>query len=104
LHHAAKQGDLSLLLRLRDAGADVEECNHAGNNPLHLAAKSGNPYLIHHLATPTTMAQQNRQGFTPLQTALVFKQWMFAVMLVAQGAYPYGPDDSTPSISSLAAL
>jgi ankyrin repeat protein len=91
-----------LLLQLLGAGADVEACNKKGNNPLHLAAKYGYTDLLGCLTTPTTLAQQNSLGFTPLQTALLRQQWEAGALLIAAGASPEGPDDSTASLSSLA--
>jgi hypothetical protein len=101
LHEAVEQDDKPLLLQLLQAGADVEVCTKAGNSSLHLAAKAGRTLLIPHLVTAVTLNQQNSQGYTPLQEALLYKQWHAAAMLVAAGAAPYGPG-SCPSLSSLA--
>jgi ankyrin repeat protein len=91
LHRAVEQGDKDQLLSLLEAGADVEACTAAGNNPLHLAARRGYTALFPWLITPATFNQQNGHGFTPLQVALLHTQWKAATVLVAAGASTYNP-------------
>lgn len=42
LHHAARSSDPGVAALLRDAGADIDACNHAGVTPLGSACASGN--------------------------------------------------------------
>lgn len=98
--HSAAHEDVDNLGRYL---ADIESRTLAGNTPLHLAVRAGHICWLPTLITPTTLDSQNNQGFTPLQLALIHRQWKAAAVLVAAGACLYSPDTppSSPSLASL---
>jgi ankyrin repeat protein len=98
LHRAAHEDSYFLFQHLEHKEARTL----AGNTALHLAVKAGHTRWLSDLTTPTTLDSQNNQGFTPLQLALIHRQWKAACMLVAAGASLYNDDapDSTPSLAA----
>jgi ankyrin repeat protein len=104
LHHAVEQGNKRLLVQCSEAGADIGACNNLGDTPLHLAARAGRVDLVDampSLITSANLERRNKQGFTPVQEALLLRQWAMAALLIGAGAAPYSPD-STASLRTLA--
>lgn len=74
LHVAVLCGDRDVALLLLGAGADPYKKNLAKNNALHIACTSGEKDIVglmltHKRASPSTLAQVNKAGLTPLQVA-----------------------------------
>jgi ankyrin repeat protein len=100
---ALPKDDIEQLLEQMKAGANLEAVAQSHGTALHAAAAAGKALLIPHLITPTTLNQQDKKGFTPLQVALLNSQLEASSVLVAAGASLYGSDD-TPGLLSLACL
>ena len=73
--------------RLLEAGADPALCDGLGASGLHLAARMSLPLLRQCFQkSPASLNQQDKEGMTPLHTALQVRQYHNAEFLLRMGA------------------
>jgi ankyrin repeat protein len=87
LFQVATEGNLTALLRLIQAGAEVNATNYVGQTALHFAAQGGNKEIA--LALIQAGAEINatdQHGGTPLHRAAYFFHAELALMLIKKGA------------------
>lgn len=87
LMNAARSGRREAVQVLLKARARAEAVDYLGNGVLHYAAVGGSRDVMHAL-TPrgTNLNVENKQGITPLATALSAQQWEAARFLIDRGA------------------
>jgi len=73
LHLAAEKGNLLVVEKLLDYGADMKAKNKSGDTPLHLAAEKGNLLIVNLLLeNGADFEFKNERGETPLDRASRF--------------------------------
>lgn len=88
LHYAAARGDLSVIHRMLDYGADIDQHNAAGRTPLAEAAKSGELAAVQLLIRKGAQVNvfDTESGFTPLHLAAQYNHPAVVRRLLASGA------------------
>ena len=83
-------GNLAMCRYLIDRGADCRKANSFGFFPLYYAAKNGHleicELLLHHGGAHDDIRKQDRDGWSPLCAALIYKEFDVAKCLIRNGA------------------
>lgn len=86
---AALYGRKSFIKFLHDAGADVDDINHAGHNALLIAIMHGDLPSIGYLAAHTAnIDHQNKEGRSALHSAIHNSNFEAVRLLLSHGANP----------------
>lgn len=94
---AARDGDLELLQRLQNSGADLRWADVDGRTPLHLAAAEGHHPVVAWLLTQgADPSARDRRGTTPLDEAELAHHDAVVTALIEAGARR-GSSPSAPS-------
>jgi len=105
LHYAARDGDLTAVRQLVDAGEDVNLADRRGWTPLHFAAQALSAEVAEYLlAHGAVIDAQDMHGNTPLSTATFQSRGDGAVIRLLRqgGADPHKANKSGVSPLSLA--
>ncbi len=88
MHYAAARGDTSVIRRMLDYGADIDQRNAAGRTPLAEAAKSGQLKAVKLLLDEGAEVNiyDTESGFTPLHSAAQKNHPAVVRRLLAAGA------------------
>lgn len=101
---AISKGYVELAEKLIKAGADVNQCNHYGDNALHIAASQGRLKCIELLLRYNAdLDKRSQLGRTPVAEASVLKHPSVLQALLQAGANPNISDNSGRSPLILAA-
>lgn len=92
LYHAALNGNMDVAHLVMDRGADIEATPRSGRaTPMHMAARSGNTAILNLLvARGADVNREDKEGYTPLDTAFFAEQFVSARALRELGA-THGP-------------
>lgn len=103
---ATQEGAIETILLLIKNNADLLQSNHKGETALHLAVRSNSKAIVDRLieVRPSLIIRENRQGMTPLHTAVIEGNYYAIHILLQEGADPCTEDNRGFSAIDLAIL